>query len=440
MQLRVDEYQELEETIYASVVEPGLEVYLLPKKGYRKKYAIFSTKFGSIDSHFIVETEKGEEELCVPDGVAHFLEHKLFEEEGGNAFDRFASLGAMSNAYTSFTHTTYLFSCTDFFKKNLELLLDFVQDPYFTPESVAKEQGIIAQEIKMYQDNPQWRLFFNLLGALFQEHPVRLDIAGSVESIRQITDEILYKCYHTFYHPANMGIFVVGDINPEAVLQQIADNVSKRNYAPAREIKRIYPEEPSQVTKKSVSQKLSVSQPLINLGFKDFAVSPQQPVQGDELLRRELVSDILLSLIFSSSEELFNNLYEEGLVDDYFSYGYTGENTYAYSLIGGRTKDPELLYQKIMEQLGRLAKKSFKKESFARHKRKILGGFIKGFNDLEFIANNYLAYRFKGINMLAFPRILESITLDEIEASFKEHLLSDNHAVSIIYPQEKGEG
>ena len=440
MKLTIEEYPRLEEVIYSHVLDPGLQVYLLPKKGYRKKYAVFSTIFGSIDSHFVVEGEKGEEEFRVPDGVAHFLEHKLFEEEEGNVFDRFATLGAMPNAFTSFTQTSYLFSCTDFFQENLELLLNFVQNPFFTPESVAKEQGIIEQEIRMYQDNPEWRLFFNLLGALFQEHPVKIDIAGTVESIKKITPEVLYKCYRTFYHPANMGVFIVGDINPDDVLEQIAANIGQRKYLPAREIKRIYPQEPPLVAKKRVNQQLTVSQPLFTLGFKDQDITPQNPCDGDKLLRRELITEILLNLIFSSSEPFFDELYEEGLIDDQFSFGYTGENTHGYSLAGGRTKDPEVLYQKIMAKIDLLARESLDKESFARHKRKALGDFIKGFNSLEFIANNYLAYRFKGANLLSFPRILESITLEEVEQRLLDHLLADNHAVSIISPQENGEG
>lgn len=440
MELKMEEYPRLNEVIYSYVVDPGLQVYLLPKKDYRKKYAVFSTAFGSIDSHFLVEGEKSEEEFRVPDGVAHFLEHKLFEEEDGNIFDRFAALGAMTNAFTSFTQTAYLFSCTDFFSENLELLLNFVQNPYFTEESVVKEQGIIEQEIRMYQDNPEWRLFFNLLGAMYKEHPVKVDIAGTVESIRKITPDILYKCYRTFYHPANMGVFVVGDINPEKVLEQIASNIAAKNHPPAHEIKRFYPDEPGLIPEKKVEQELSVSQPLFNIGFKDINITASNPCRAEELLRRELVTEILLNLIFSSSESFFNELYEEGLIDDHFGYGYTGEVTHGYTQAGGRTKDPQALYQKVMEKIHLLKKSSFDRDSFLRQKRKALGQYIKGFNNLEFIANNYLSYRFKGASLLSFPRILESITLEEVEQRLMEHLQEDNHAVSIINPQEKGKG
>jgi predicted Zn-dependent peptidase len=263
---KVIENKLLKEKIFWQKVEPGLEVFVLPKRGYNKKYATFATRFGSIDSHFVVEGEG--QELVVPDGVAHFLEHKLFEEKEGNVFDRFAKLGASSNAFTNFTNTAYLFSSTDNFEECLEILLDFVQQPYFTEENVEKEKGIIEQEIRMYEDNPQWRIFFNLLAALYQKHPVRKDIAGTVESIRQIDKDVLYQCYRTFYHPSNMAVFVVGDVDPDKTMKQVADNIARHGHAPLGEIKRFYPQEGPNLAEKFVSQELVVSQPIINLGIK----------------------------------------------------------------------------------------------------------------------------------------------------------------------------
>jgi predicted Zn-dependent peptidase len=447
----------VQETVYHVDLTPGPELYVLPKKGFNKKYAIFSTRFGSIDNNFWMERRSGGgqahgqaanqaeelsnvkeqpiggqtgEQIEVPDGVAHFLEHKLFDDEEGNVFDRFAQYGASSNAFTGFTNTTYLFSCTDFFPENFELLLDFVQSPYFTKESVDKEQGIIQQEIRMYEDNPEWRVFFDLLEALYHSHPVRNDIAGTIESISKITEETLYKCYHTFYHPSNMAIFVTGDVEPEDVLEQVKRNLSGRSIPPADKIKRYLPEESRSVKEKKVVQKLSVSQPIFNMGFKDT----YSFLEGRDLLFRELSLDLLLEMIFGRSEELYTELYEAGLLDEHFSADYTGEMTYGFTLLGGRSKDPEKLVERIWQGLEKVKEKGLSPESFSRHKRAMRGDFLRSFNSLEFIANNYLAYRFREIDFFDVLDVLEEVNLEDLERILHEHLREDLHAVSIITP------
>lgn len=420
----------LEEKLYRYSVYPGMEVYVLPKPGYIKKYAIFSTRFGSIDNRYRVE---GTEEIQqLPDGVAHFLEHKLFEDERGNVFDRFAALGASANAFTSFTNTTYLFSCTSFFKENLELLLDFVQEPYFTAETVRKEQGIIGQEIQMYEDHPQWKIFKNLLGALYQEHPVRHDIAGSRESIAQINPELLYRCYRTYYHPSNMAVFVVGDVEPGKVAQQVQANLNRRSYRPLGEIQRFYPEEPPEINRSRVTEELTVSEPIIYIGFKDPGV---EKLQGDQLLMQEITMELLLEIIFGHSEPLYNQLYQEGLIDDRFEAGYTAEQTYGYALIGGETRDPEQLYRRVLEALTSIQSEGISREQFERHRRNLQGGFIRQFNSLEFIANNFLSYRFKDSDFFRFPELLQQVTLEQVTAGLTENLAEKYHAVSIIYPR-----
>jgi len=428
MQWQVKEHKTIGEKIYFAPLPGGPELYVLPRKGYNKKYAIFSTPFGSIDNRF--RTAGGREEITLPDGVAHFLEHKLFDEEDGNVFDRFAAYGASPNAFTSFTHTTYLFSSTDFFSENLKLLLEFVQSPYFTEESVAKEQGIIQQEIRMYQDNPEWRVFFNLLEALYEQHPVRNDIAGSFESIAQITKELLYKCYETFYHPRNMAIFVAGDVDNEQILEVVTESLNRRPFPPFKEVERLYPREKAAVKKKEVAQELAVSQPIFNLGFKDTYTK----LEGRKLLFRELTTELLLEMIFGKSEPLYTSLYEEGLIDEHFSFGYTGECSFGYTLIGGRTKEPKRLHAKLLEGIEKVKKEGFSRESFSRHKRKMRGEFLRSFNSLEFIANNYLAYRFRNIDFFDTLDILEEISLEDVNLRLQEHLKEDLHAISIVYP------
>lgn len=425
----IREVKELHDKLYRRRIHPGMDLFVLPKAGFQKKYAVFATRFGSIDNKF--QVEGSDEIITVPDGVAHFLEHKLFEGEQENAFDRFAALGASANAFTTFTHTAYLFSATENFTESLELLLDFVQEPYFTAETVAKEQGIIAQEIRMYDDHPQWRVFVNLLASLYREHPVRNDITGTVESIAQITPELLYHCYRKFYHPSNMALFAVGDMQPEAIGQLVEKNLARRGYSPLGEIKRLYPAEPAEIKERRITQKLAVSEPLFHLGFKDPA---EQRYRGDELLRREIAMELLLEIIFGQSEPLYNDLYREGLIDDRFDAGYTVEPSYGYTLIGGETRDPDLLYDRIMAGIDRVKQEGFAGEQFERHRRDLLGRFMRRFNSLEFIANNFLAYRFRGADLFRYPALLQEIEPDEITALLDENLDPERHAVSIILP------
>ncbi len=430
MKWQIKENQTIQEKVFVADLSPGPALYVLPREGFNKKYAIFSTRFGSIDNCFMVKQNGEKKKVSVPDGVAHFLEHKLFDNEDGNIFDRFAEYGASPNAFTTFTHTTYLFSCTDFFEENLGLLLEFVQSPYFTEESVAKEQGIIQQEIMMYQDNPDWRVFFNLLGALYHEHPVRKDIAGDVESISRITRDVLYTCYNTFYHPANMAIFVTGDLSPDQVLKQVTDDLERRSINGSQDIERCYPGENASVNQRKVTQELSVSQPMLYMGFKDT----YSYLEGRELLVRDLVSELLLEMIFSKSEPLYTRLYEEGLIDERFSAGFVAECSYGYTIMGGKTKDPDLLHQRILEGIHQIKKEGLKEESFARHRRKMQGEFLKSFNSLEFIANNFLANRFRGVDLFEIVDALERISFQDIESRLHEHLNEELHAVSIINP------
>lgn len=428
--LKIINNKELQETLYHYTIIPDMDLYVLPKPGYLKKYAVFATRFGSTDSHFSIGSDSTGIEI--PAGTAHFLEHRLFEDEQGSVIDRFAAFGASANAYTAFNQTAYLFSCTSNFEQSLELLLNFVQEPHFPAQAVQREQGIIGQEIKMYQDHPHWCVFFNLLAALYQHHPVRNDIAGTIESIAEITPDLLYRCYHTFYHPGNMALFVVGDLVPEQVAGQIEQNIAKRNYQPVADIKRQYPAEPDSVSRQRVNQNLVVSEPLFALGYKDVVV---EKLTGSELIRRELIMEIVLSAIFGTSERFYNDQYGDSLIGDDFGFEYSCESSFGYTMISGESRDPERLYERILAVIKEYRAKGISAEQFERHRRSLLGGFIRQFNSLEYIANNFLAYRFKDADMFSIPAVLQNISCDEANNLMTESLLTGLHAVSLILPQ-----
>ena len=286
----------LNEVMYKKEYKNGLRAYIMPKTGYNKTFAMFATNFGSINDKFVLP-ETGET-MEVPDGVAHFLEHKLFSMKDGSAMDKFAEMGASSNAYTSFTHTSYLFSCTDGFDDSFKLLLDFVQNPYITEESVENEKGIIGQEIRMYEDDPDWQVYFNFINCLYNDFPVKKDIAGTVESISGINKDLLYKCFKTFYDPSNMVIFVVGDVNPEHVFAIIEDNVPTDK--DKVKIEKIFTDEAEFVNAKRKEAVCDVSMPIFMYGFK---VNPDIK----DVIKTEIGLNIILEILIGRS----SNLYEE---------------------------------------------------------------------------------------------------------------------------------
>ena len=351
------------EKMYYGKHSSGLGVYIIPKKDYSKTYAIFGTRYGSVDSKFVVP---GEKELTeVPDGIAHYLEHKMFDQpDGSNVFDKFSKYGGNANAFTSFNMTAYLFAATANIEENLETLMDYVQSPYFTEESVQKEQGIIGQEIRMYDDNGGWKLFFNFLNCLYQNHPVKKEIAGTVESISHITADYLYKCYNTFYNLSNMSIVVVGNVDAAKIAQVIEKGV-KKNEPFGEEIKKVYPEEPKEIEKNYTEQKLSVAMPLFMLGFKDTDTG----YGGEKLLKKSIEINILLKMLFGKSSKLYKDLYEKGLINNSFSLEYTMQPDYGYSSIDGESSDPMAVYDAVINEVERVRKEGLSKEDFERIKK-----------------------------------------------------------------------
>ncbi|GAB7388315.1 pitrilysin family protein [Bacillaceae bacterium] len=418
-------YEQLNETLYYKQLDNGLAVYILPKSGFSHSYATFTTKYGSIDNHF---RPPGEEAIKVPDGIAHFLEHKMFEQKDGDVFNAFARQGASANAFTSFTRTAYLFSCTEQLEKNLQTLLDFVQDPYFTEEGVEKEKGIIGQEIRMYEDNPDWRVYFGLLQSLYRSHPVRIDIAGTIESISRITKDLLYKCYRTFYHPSNMLLFVVGNLDPARIMHLVEENQIRKNYDKQPPIDRFRVEEPAGVAAPRNEVALSVGLPKCLLGFKDKDAG----LSGEALLHREQTTALLLDILFSPSSDLYQFLYEEGLINDSFTADYTLEHEYGFSAVGGDTKDPDRLVDEIKRFLAQKRETGIGEEEFVRSKKKKLGSFLRSLNSLEFIANSFTRYRFNDSDLFQIVPVLERISLDDVNDRLREHIDFSQMAVSIV--------
>lgn len=418
----------LKEKIYFHKLDNGLEIFVLPKKDYTKKFAIFGTRYGSIDNKFIVPGESNATE--VPEGIAHFLEHKLFESEEGGVFGRFSKLGSNVNAYTNFNSTCYLFSCTDKFYENLSILIDFVQSPYLTDENVEKEKGIIEQEIRMYEDNPHWKVFFNGLRGLYHKHPVKIDIAGTVDSIYKITKDELYKCYNTFYVPNNMVVFVVGDVDREETYRTIEKSLKPSFKRLEGDVDRIMPEETSDVMDSKVEEKLSVSMPLFNIAFKNT----NNILKGKELLKTDIQTKTILDTVFGRSSNLYKKLYDEGLINENFETEYTFDVSYGHSVIGGESKDPNKVYDTIRREIESIKNSGLNREDFERVKKKAIGQHISSYNSVEFIANTFTSYYFKGINLFDYIVELQNMDYDSINKRFKEHFDLDKSVLSLIKP------
>lgn len=409
-----DSYYEIEHS-------SGLTILVMPKEGYSSAYALFGTKYGSIDTRFKRSDEAGFTE--VPEGIAHFLEHKLFESEDLDAFARYAKTGASANAYTSFERTCYLFSCAGNFKASLEILLDFVQSPYFTEQTVQKEQGIIGQEIRMYQDEPNWQVMFNCLRALYQVHPVRIDIAGTIDSISQITADLLYRCYHTFYNLNNMALAVAGNVTVDEVLE-VADRILKK--APELAIERNFPDEPAEVVQPYIEEKLDVAAPLFMLGFKETYDTPERP------LREQLQTNILLEMLAGNTSPLYRRLFDEGLINTQFGAEYFQGYGFASVLFSGESKDPQKVADAIQAEIERVRREGLDPAAFERARRKLYGRFVMAFNDIEELANEMIAAEFRGGGLFDEAVLLREITLDEITQRLQTTLQKQYSALSVV--------
>jgi predicted Zn-dependent peptidase len=428
----MNRYNLINENIYTEHLDNGLDIIIIPKKGFIKKYAIYATHFGSINDKFIIPGEK--EITEVPDGVAHFLEHKLFEQKDGvNALDKMSRLGANANAYTTFNHTSYLFECTDKFDECFDVLLDFVQNPYLTNENVEKEKGIIGQEIKMYNDDPEWQLFFGFINCLYKDHAIKKDIAGTIDSISKITPEILYKCYNTFYHPSNMAICVVGDVETSEIIEKINNKVK---HVPANgEIERIYGNDLEMNPEHIIRKKMNISIPMFTIGFKDNGnrnIIKSGYNDNRDNINRQIAIEMLLEMIAGESSNLYEKLYTEGLITKEFETDYTCEENYAFSSISSESKKPENVIGRIKEEIEFFKKNGIDDEIFNRIKKKIYGQNIEIFNSISKIGTVFISAYFKGINPLDYIEAIKNIKREYVNEVLHDHFNFENLGVSII--------
>ncbi len=421
--MKIIENSKVQEKIYVEKLENGLTVMIIPKNGVQKKYVIWGTNYGSNDSKFVVPGETKETE--VPKGVAHFLEHKMFEQENGvNSLDALTALGVDANAYTTNDHTAYLFECTENFYPALDELMDYVQHPYFTDENVEKEKGIIGQEIMMYDDYPEWKVYLNALEAMYYEHPVKLDITGTIETISHIDKDILYKCYNTFYNPSNMAMVICGDFEPETLLEEIKKRLIDKKAN--GEIKRIYPEEKEEIVKQKIEQNMDVSQPLFTIGIKD------KLAETKERVRKHITIEILLNMIIGKSSKLYKELYDEGIIYTVPSLDYEFARGYAHVLITGKSPEPEKVYEKFKEAVAKMKEQPIDNSEFNRIKKRIYGEYVKEYNDTSDIARMFLADYFKEINSFDYLEEISTINEQYVEQILKEVFDDNKMIISVI--------
>ena len=423
--MQIIENTKVKEKLYIEKLANGLTVMIIPKKGIQKKYAIWGTHYGSVNKSFIVP---GENEVTdVPDGVAHFLEHKMFEQENGtNSLDVLSSLGVNANAYTTNDHTAYLFECTDNFEPAFEELADYIQHPYFTDENVEKEKGIIGQEISMYDDSPDWSVYINALKAMYSKNPVRIDIAGTQETISKIDKDILYKCYQTFYHPSNMALVLCGDFEPEKWIEEIKKKQVAKN--PQGEIKRIFETEPAEIAQKQIKAQMEVSLPSFIIAYKD------EP-KAEEIVKKHIAIEILLNLIIGKSSNLYKKLYEEGILMQEADMSYEFSDSYAHLMIGGQSQEPEKVQSYLNQEIDKMKEEGINQEDLERIKRMLYGEYIQEYNEVGSIARMFLADYFKGINSFEYIEEIDQLTKEYVEQMLKEVFVEEKQIISIVEPK-----
>ena len=419
--MKLEESLYIKEKAYIEKLENGLTIIIVPKENIKKKYVIWGTHFGSIDNRFIVP--QTQEEVSVPDGVAHFLEHKMFEQENGvNSLDALMALGVDANAYTTNNHTAYLFETTNNFYPALDELMDYVQHPYFTDENVEKEKGIIGQEIGMYDDDPGWQLYMNALDCMYKQNAVKIDIAGTIESISKIDKDVLYKCYNTFYNPSNMVMVVCGDFKAEEIINEIKSRLVPKEEQ--GEIKRIYPKSETGLNKKFKETTMPVSKPIFLIGFKDENFE-------DDKVKRHIAIEIIMNMLVGKSSKLYQKLYGENLLLSAPDTDYEFTDNYAHAMITGQSKEPEKVKEELLKEISNL-KENFNKEDFERIKKKVYGDYVAEYNSVSDIARMFLSDYFKGINSFDYIEKYNTVTAEYTKQVLQELFDEKNMILSVV--------
>lgn len=424
--MQIIESSKVKEKVYIEKLENGLTVAVIPKKEICKKYVIWGTEFGSIDNNF--KLTKTGEIVKVPDGIAHYLEHKLFEQENGkNSLDVLSSLGVDANAYTTNNHTAYLFEATDNFYEALDEFMDYVQSPYFTDENVEKERGIIGQEIMMYDDYPDWKLYMNAMKCMYKDNPINIDVAGTKETIAQIDKEKLYTIYNAFYRPDNQVLVLCGDFEVDNILAEVKKRL--KTNPNKQEVQRIYPKEQEEIVEKYKEAKMDISKPLFLIAYKD-------KVETGEMVKKDLAIECICNMLIGKSSNLYQKLYREGLISEEFGYNYEFSKTYAHILIQNTSNNPQKVAEEISKEIENYKQTGFNNEEFERIKKKIYGEYVKSYNDISSISNNFLSDYFKEISSFEFLEEILVLDKDYVEKVFKEVFVEDRKVISVVLPNE----
>ena len=414
------------ETMFHEKLENGLNVFVFPKPEFQKGYAFFATNYGGMDMRFCLDGQWHD----TPAGVAHYLEHKMFDTQEGNALQDLAANGASPNAFTSNDITGYYFDSTEKFEENLRILLSFVSVPWFTRESVDKERGIIGQEIGMIEDDPHWKCYMNLMKALFQHHPIRVSVAGSVESIAEITPETLYACHKAFYDPANMVLCVAGPVDPEHICE-VAREILPKKAGPIA-AKDYGEKESVQAARSYIEERMEVSAPIFQLGWKGDA-----PVNGEDRLRQELVGGLALEMLLGNSTPLYAKLYREGLINQEFGYGYESSLGCAFLAADGESKAPEAVCAAVAAEAARIGREGVDPALWERVKKGVYGNRVRGLNSFENLCVGQAQAFFAGYDFLRFAEIFDSITQKEVEARIANWVTGERTALSVVRAKEE---
>lgn len=418
----------LGEKIYEDTLPNGLRIKVVPKRGFARSYAFFATDYGSMDTRFRLDGK----DYVSPDGVAHYLEHKMFDMPDGNALQKMSQTGASPNAFTSYNITAYHFSCTSMFEENFRTLLRFVSQGYFTQESVEKERGIIAQEIKMYADNPASRVDENLFCAMYRNHPVRVPVAGTVESIQDITAQTLIDCHRAFYDPSNMVLCVVGDVDPRQIhdialeiLPKVPGGASERDYGE---------KEPAAPDQHTITQEMEVSMPMFSVGFKGAEVP-----KGPQRLRQEIIGDLAGEILCGESSRLYQEMYESGLIDPGFGVSYSLVRELSMLCLGGDSENPQALLDAVLQEAQRVVKEGVDEELFLRLKRSAVGRRIRGLDSFEGLCYRLALSDFDGYDYFTFPALYESITAEDVRQLIAREITPEQAVLSVILPKTREE-